>query len=377
MILAGANWENFVAAFFAIQITGAIYFGLWCSVLVHEIGHIVGAHIGRLRIYEVSFGKTTRFVGTIRKIRMRLAWTPLPGLVRALPTNTRRYRIRMLVFIACGPLFTAGYELFLVWLVNQRVREFDGSSQVFLWIALAMNSLILLSVLVPETVKISGGTIGTDMLQIWRLLTKPLPKPGAHFRQFAFAQASYAAAQGRQKIAARWVRKLTGIPADDLPIEEQHTLSAYFVGLEEWEAACRIAERVLAVSELVKDDPMRWESADIFASAVLYGEDREAMPRAIELLEEIVAEFPSIITLKGTLGGLLFELGRIDEAEATLKEVIAKSTAAIDQGISSAYLARIAEQRGSTEEARKFAEAATKHSGEMAVVKRILAGSRT
>lgn len=208
-------------------------------MLVHEIGHIVGAHIGRLRICEVSFGKTTRFVGTVRKIRLRLAWTPLPGLVRALPTNTRRYRIRMLVFIACGPLFTAGYELFLA-----------------------------------------------------------------------------------------------------------------------------------------KDDSMRWEAADTFASAVLYGADREAMPRAIEVLETIIAEFPSIITLKGTLGGLLFELGRIDEAEKTLREVIAESTAAIDQGISSAYLARIAEQRGSTEEAQKFAEAATKHSGEMAVVKRILAGLR-
>lgn len=375
MILATAEWLYAIGVLVGAFI--AIHVGLWASVAWHEFGHIVGSWLTGSRIFEVSIGSDKRWQLWLFGTCWNFSLYPNGGYVITLPKTPHHYRLRQFIVLALGPLFSLSYLGFLVWRLNQTGPTYGRLDLAYnVVLILFMLELRSLTNLWPAPAKVAGINTGNDTLQIGWLFTKPMPTPNALACQNAYTEASYLIAQGKLELARVWERKLAEIPADDLPIKEQHTLSAYFVGLEEWEPACRIAERVLAAPEIANDDPMRWEAADTFASAVLYGEDREAMPRAIELLEKIIAEFPSIITLKGTLGGLLFELGRIDEAEKTLREVIAESTAAIDQGISSAYLARIAEQRGSTEEARKFAEAATKHAGEMAVVKRILAGLR-
>ena len=63
---------------------------------------------------------------------------------------------------------------------------------------------------------------------------------------------------------------------------------------------------------------------------------------------------PSSLTLKGTRGAVLYELGRKEEAELLLERVRTSSTAEVDRGITSYYLALLRFEQGKSETARKL-----------------------
>lgn len=79
------------------------------------------------------------------------------------------------------------------------------------------------------------------------------------------------------------------------------------------------------------------------------------LPLADEFSREALEIQPQNLTLKGTRGAILVELGRIDEAEPLLNEVHTTSEADHDQRISAFYLGLIAKARGDLNRARTFA----------------------
>lgn len=367
-------WLSAITGFAIFAVVSFV--GIWVSIIIHEMGHVIGAWITRCRIFEVKFGTEPRLVKWIGGTRLRISWFPNGAFVRAMPRDTRWYRTRTIFFTALGPIFSLGYLAALFWLCS-RVQSLNTvelqpvSNAIYL---LAILELVGLSgILIPRKVQIEGTECGNDVLQIWQTIKAPGPDRIQHDFQFGYAQFRFLSAEGKTRKAGLWARKLARLSTDDMSLAEQHAMAAVLVATEQWESAKRIAERILSDPSVESDDPMRWEAGDTFASAVLYGDDRAAMPRAIQLLESLIKDFPDIITLKGTMGGLLFETGQSDQAEATLKEVIAKSNAAIDQGISSAYLARIARSRGEADSARHLESVATRDAGDAAVVKRLLA----
>ncbi len=101
------------------------------------------------------------------------------------------------------------------------------------------------------------------------------------------------------------------------------------------------------------------EALDLLATTALREKcaDRTLLEHYVSGLEREIAERPGLITLKGTLGGLLAELGR-PEAQAVLEEVVRESGALIDQGISSLFLAEIHLKKGDRAAARSSAERA-------------------
>lgn len=371
--LGAIPWISALSGFAIFAVVSFV--GIWVSIIIHEMGHVIGAWIARCRIFEVKFGTDPRLVKWIGGTRLSISWFPNGAYVRAMPRDIRWYRSRTIFFTAFGPIFTLGYLAFLFWLWS-RVQSFNTvelqpvNNAIYLLAILELGGLS--GVLLPRKVQIEGEECGTDVLQMWQTIKARVPDRIQHDFQFGYAQFRFLSAEGKTRKAGLWARKLARLSTDDMSLAEQHAMAAVLVGIEQWEPAKLIAERILADSSVESDDPMRWEAGDTFASAVLYGNDRATMPRAIQLIESIINDFPEVITLKGTLGGLLFEIGKFDQAETILKDVIAKSTAAIDQGISSAYLSRIALSRGAHEEARQYADTAIKTAGEQTVVKRIL-----
>ena len=366
-------WLSAISRFAIFAVVSFV--GIWVSIIIHEMGHVVGAWITRCRIFEVKFGTEPRFVKWIGGTRLRISWFPYGAYVRAMPRDTRWYRTRTIFFTALGPIFSLGYLAALFWLCS-RVQSLNTvelqpvNNAIYLLVILELVGLS--GILLPRKVQIEGTECGNDALQIWQTIKAPGPDRIQHDFQFGYAQFRFLSAEGKTRKAGLWARKLARLSTDNMSLTEQHAMAAVLVGTEQWEPAKRIAERILADPSVESDDPMRWEAGDTFASAVLYGDDRATMPRAIQLLESLIKDFPDVVTIKGTLGGLLFEIGKFDQAEAMLKEVIATSTAAIDQGISSAYLARIAHSRGAHAEARQYADTSIKTAGDQPVVKRIL-----
>ena len=356
---------------------GGYFVGIWVGVIFHELGHVIGSMLTRMRVFHVSFGGKNRVKWRLGRTNISLDWHPLPGFVSSYPSTLSFYRFRMLICVLAGPVATFIYEALLIWWMFCADIPQSPTEAAILRGFLYANSVLTISVMIPGMVKIPAGEIASDALQTWHLLTKPLPSPETHqltFRTFEKLYrigSYYDVSRGRAKAP-----KHGRTPLENLPLQEQGLCLSMLLTLEEWAQIREISERILADATIPRDAPIRCQASDSYASSSLYEPDAVTALRAVEILEASIKDFPESVTLKGTLGGLLFEMGRIDEAEQTLNEVIANSTAAIDQGISSAYLARIAQSRGLDEKAREYADAAKKHSGEMPVVKRILAELR-
>ncbi len=371
--LGAIPWISALSGFAIFAVVSFV--GIWVSIIIHEMGHVIGAWIARFKIFRVKFGTQPRVIKWIRGTQLCISWFPNGAYVIAMPLTVHWHRTRTIFFIALAPMFTLGYLTMLVWLWSC-INSFNSeelqpvNNAILLLVILELGGLT--GILLPRKIQIEGNETGTDALQIWRMITKPPPDPIVHAIGFGFNQGLYSALEGKNRKAGRWARKLARYPVREETLALQHLLSLTLLGMEQWEDAKRISGDILSHHKVGSDAPMRWEAGDIFASAVLYGKDRETMPRAIQLMESIINDFPEVITLKGTLGGLLFEIGKFDQAETILKDVIAKSTAANDQVISSAYLSRIAQNRGAHDEARQYADTAIKLSGSQPVLKRIL-----
>ena len=118
---------------------------------------------------------------------------------------------------------------------------------------------------------------------------------------------------------------------------------------------------VLAATELgrtiVKSSNAAFKLAALDSLACLPIMDnlKSFLPAADEFSRESLEIQPQNLTLKGTRGAILVELGRIDEAEPLLNEVYTTSEADHDQRISAFYLGLIAKARGDRNRARTFA----------------------
>ena len=365
-LLAGiADWTLYLG------LCGA---GICLSIAWHELGHAVGAYITRCRIFEIVLGASPRFEKWIRGTRLRISMFPLEGYVVSLPRSSRLYRLRKFVMIGFGPAFSGCYLAGLLWTSGFAAETDRPALNRAVTLLTILELGMICTTLWPARVTVAGMNTGSDGLQLWQTLTGSAPTREEYERQFACLEVGSLQARGLSEEMQPWIDQISATHLETLSLEERHHWSAVFIGLEQWDIGRDMAAEILSDPKCERGARFRSEVTDTFASAVIYGLDRNSIPKAIELLQESISDFPELITLKGTLGGLLFELQRFDEAESLLKEVVQKSSADIDHGISSAFLALLAARRGQFEEARKLAQIATEKSGTMPVVKRALAG---
>jgi tetratricopeptide (TPR) repeat protein len=101
----------------------------------------------------------------------------------------------------------------------------------------------------------------------------------------------------------------------------------------------------LLVSSGVSDE-LKAECLDSLATLSVYDAPMGQHGMFLAWAQEAVRLCPDRLTLKGTLGSALCENDRWDEAEPLLREVLDRSPALQDQGISAAYLARLCHRRG-------------------------------
>jgi tetratricopeptide (TPR) repeat protein len=89
------------------------------------------------------------------------------------------------------------------------------------------------------------------------------------------------------------------------------------------------------------------------------------------LSSELMSGNPGSISVMGTRGSILIDLGRIDEGKAMLKEVLAKTESLIDKVYSNIFLALAEKQQGNLELARENAARAAKLDPECTALKRV------
>jgi hypothetical protein len=161
-ILAGyrVSPEYFLLAF------PILLFMLWISTIVHELGHLLAALLMGLRIQEIVI-EPLQIVRKGRAVRFRLAFSQRAGHVIAYPRDANRIRLRMMVFIAGGPvanlLVSLGCLVLASW-VDSASPPLVPSTDLSYWLDFAV--LTNVACFVANLMKGKSGQIPSDGSQL-------------------------------------------------------------------------------------------------------------------------------------------------------------------------------------------------------------------
>jgi hypothetical protein len=171
--------ETGLRIFWAIGLFFLISF--WLAVFVHEIGHVLGAVLGKFRILSFVAGPVaimaTYSGNYVVRPNMNLAWSG--GMVRATTRDFNRIRQRRTLLVAGGPLLSlvCGF-VFLLWFSNTNANWLINipkgiSSENFnLWAIGCLQGVIGVTSLFLFAMSILpfyNGVLPTDGLQLIRL----------------------------------------------------------------------------------------------------------------------------------------------------------------------------------------------------------------
>jgi Tfp pilus assembly protein PilF len=118
-----------------------------------------------------------------------------------------------------------------------------------------------------------------------------------------------------------------------------------------------VAQAEKAVQEFVAQDvdkARKVKLLDGFACALFYQGSSQWLEQAEHSVRQALELAPQTLTLKGTLGAILVERGRFEQAEPLLRECLDRSPAQHDQGIASFYLGLVQLRQGKAAEGRKL-----------------------
>ncbi len=378
----------------ALQGMAAVYLGLHALVLLHELGHLSLAALFGMDLQKLQVGTgPLLFKGHLGGLRLEWRLWLGGGLVMTADDREAGWRWRHWFYVAGGPVATAGGCLALAWWIEQRhlgvpwLSHSNGVTDMVAMYLCALSALFWLLSMIPRS-KARVGTVRTHN-DGYQLLHSPRYRPEtvrgviiltcvrriemlwedghrelawtrvrkllAQYPSEAFLSVTegyFLAEQGDYAEAAtsygRWLD--AGIVSEPA---RQQVIAQRFSALaraNELEAARRCAEEALrAVSP-----EYRGGQLDALATEVLKCELHAFLPEADTWSQEALASAPETITLKGTRGSVLVELGRSAEGEALLQEVWATSGSEVDAAISAFYLGVAAKHRGDYRESSRW-----------------------
>jgi hypothetical protein len=154
----------------------------WLTLLIHEGGHIIAGRLVGKQIAEVRLGGG-RVVRASRRGATTWYWYLNPylgGWVMELPKAGTPSRVREFCFIAGGPLATALFLTFLIWLWSTLNPSLSfatkpslspmasGLESLLKWLCLS-EAIVLLTILIPARYTMYGRPVHSDGLHIWNL----------------------------------------------------------------------------------------------------------------------------------------------------------------------------------------------------------------
>jgi hypothetical protein len=348
-----------------------VYIAMWLAMAVHEVGHVIGAFLTRQRIWEVHFGYyNPKWHVRLRRIMVWWSLIPYGGYTLASPVSPKNHLVRQFIYVAAG-LVASGLTCAAAWWFRDDLVAWSGGNAVLdagLGLLATFAGIVTLGSLFGWE---GSSADGAALVRI--LSSKAEANPSEHLREFYFREAKYHLSQRHMRRAARLLRRAMRLTDLTRTPEYREYFAAVFAaaGLYHTESMRLLQEAGEALPP--EADPARWiGTLDGAATEALRDGRRELFPEYRVLIDRAIARAPEKVTLKGTLGSLLFELGEFDAATALLHEVYLSSTAALDRGITSAYLAALAHQGGRQTEACEYVLAAVEHAGEDRLVKRVL-----
>jgi hypothetical protein len=308
-----------LAAVYHLPMPPLVWFiaGLAIGIAFHEAGHVLCALVARMPILLVSIGGGPLLLSG-RLGGAKLEWRLLPffGFVQCYPAFAYR-KLSQAIFVLGGVLGNVTLVAIVAGL------DFVGAvppaaRAPLTGIVIAQFLLILISLL-PFTTSVGGTRIGTDGLQLLRLLWRPRNGSTEVARFYASQLARYSRSgepgPGASLASPRifyQTRRLDAWSDEAVRSEVQDALS-----------------RELELGELGREDEMLL--LDTLLTLGLVTGDEKFRPWLDEWSLRALKLGPEIATLVGTRGAVLVSLGRFQEGKALLSSLsVAQHDASFD-----------------------------------------------
>lgn len=135
------------------------------AVLVHELGHVVAGRLAGMRFVLLAVGPL-KLVNVRGSLRVRLNTTPgmWGGLALMVPANTDRFRARLALLVAGGPLAS----LLLAAVLAVAAANLEGAPRTGAAVGSLLSGAIAVATLIPVTI----GGYASDGGQLLGLLRR-------------------------------------------------------------------------------------------------------------------------------------------------------------------------------------------------------------
>jgi Peptidase family M50 len=314
------------------------------AIAVHESGHLLCGLAAGIPMRQMTVGTgPLLFRRRFGELWFELRLLPLLGLVNPYPSATIR-RVRLAVMLLGGVLANVA-AIALIAVVTKGVAVTAAAGESIGAIVLVQAWMIMANLL-PFTVKSKDGRVGTDGLQLLRLLRVKSSAPTAIGTAYAQMIATYAHG---------------GVPPPFTPASSR--LMYQLFRIDRWTSPAAAREFVEALlRELGRDILPAAEEAlavdSLLTHAFVWG-DASLRPQLDALAQRAVRLVPHADTLSGSRGAALVEIGRYAEGKALLEALIARSgLAPFDIFMTEVHLARAEHGLGNREAASRWAVAA-------------------
>jgi hypothetical protein len=330
---------------------------IYCTIIVHEFAHAaVGRALG-MHVHSVTIGNGPR-IGSWRLWDgvVVLCLIPLGGRTFASHTETRSFRLRHCLHSLAGPVSSLAlcvgiFPLFLAANEQLDVRHDDPFSVTGLLAAtLGVLALTGLGCLIPFRLRAGGQQQWSDGFHVRWALTLRIHEIENQVASYYVRRANQTEGECSPNAAQEWHDLgLRRVPNSEPLIMEYVAFLCRNGGLAE---AQKLATELLA--RPAHDSAQLVRRLDALACVPLYYPCPRLLPLADECSRRALELAPSDVTLKGTRGGVLVELGRIAEGKALLEECLDHSQSATDRAISASFLALAALREGNRERAEEL-----------------------
>ncbi|MFO1447050.1 MAG: hypothetical protein U1F61_02640 [Opitutaceae bacterium] len=327
-------------------------------IVVHEAGHVLVAYLVGIRIHAVTIGQWRRII-ELRLATMIVTFRLIPGMgyVVPVPSVNSLSRIRATPFLLGG---VAAELIVVVVALNslpspQQIVHFpDGILAFSATAVIVIGGFHLLLSLLPCDTSVEGKVFQSDAKHLLNLWTKA--EEVARLRTFLYELHEAEVLVGLREFGPA-IEKLQSLSQRH---PDRPSLVKHIGVLHEENGDDTSAEstwrRLLKDPDLPTTEAV--EMLDLLSCLLLYRERRDLLQEADGWSQKALQLAPAAITLKGTRGSVLVELGRYEDGIGLLLEVARRSECRVDRVVSSAYLAKAFSCNGNTAEAKRWMDRA-------------------
>lgn len=344
----------------------------FAGIFLHELGHVAGAWLCGWKPFVLKVGSgPVRSSFRLGDLELRWTMAPYSGFAQAFTTSRRLFRLRKIIFVLAGPVVTGGVIAWLWW--ASAAVQIDSPS--WLSAALQVSSFAQIGMLFfcvwPMWVTVDGDRLPNDMLQVCKALVMSGKDVGREIAANIGGAAAMFIERGEKDRAKLFLARFKDVTEEmrsvDLDCLWIHLLRA--VGRKEEAQAIMRA----VIDGGTESGQSRSEVLDGIDCLPLYYGYTDLLEEGLGLIEIAIAASPDVITLKGTQGALLIEMGRVDEGCRLVEKVAAETKSQNDIAIASYYRALAFAKSRDLQRAQEVLQKAFKEYPDCIVRKRVAA----